>query len=83
MVGTKDAEYQQRINETESPAAVQRSIALFRRETRTATKPAAEKPAARADRFRAAVQPKGDGATIPAGRSENDDFESGFANARG
>ena len=82
-LGTKDAEYQQRINETESPAAVQRSIALFRRETRTATKPAAEKPAARADRFRAAVQPKGDGATIPAGRSENDDFESGFANARG
>jgi len=82
-LSTKDAEYQRRINETESAATVQRSIALFRRETRTAPKTAPEKPQARADRFRAAVQPKGDGAAPAPSNTDNDDFEAGFRTARG
>jgi len=82
-LSTKDAEYQRRINETESAATVQRSIALFRRETRTAPKTAPEKSQARADRFRAAVQPKGDGAAPAPSNTDNDDFEAGFRTARG
>ncbi len=82
-LATKDPEYQKRLNETESAAVVQRSIALFRRETRAAPKPTPAPPAQRTDRFRAAVQPKGDGAAAPAGRSDNDEFEAGFAQARG
>ena len=84
-LATKDAEYQAKLNATESPAVIQRSIALFRRETRTAPKPAAEKPreAVRADRIRAAVQPRGDGAAATPGRSDVDEFEAGFREARG
>jgi hypothetical protein len=84
-LGTKDAEYQRRINETESAAAIQRSIALFRRETRTAPRSASApaKPQERADRFRAAVQPKGDGAAPAPSNSDNDELEAGFRSARG
>ena len=82
-LGTKDPEYQQRINETESAAVIQRSIALFRRETRVAQKPTAKpvaQPQARADRFRAAVQPKGDGAAAPSSsNTEEEAFQAGFA----
>jgi hypothetical protein len=82
-LATKDAEYQTRINSTENANVIQRSIALFRRETRTAPKPVAEKPRdARADRFRNAVQPKGDGGGAPPGKSENEEFEAGYASAR-
>lgn len=85
-LASKPAEYQAKLNETDSPAAIQRSITLFRRETRATPKPAApEKPreAARADRIRAAVQPRGDGAAATPGKSDVDEFEAGFANARG
>lgn len=87
-LASKSAEYQAKLNETESAAAIQRSITLFRREARTGrpkpTPAAADKPRdVRADRIRSAMQPRGDGATPAPGKSDEDAFAEGFANARG
>jgi hypothetical protein len=87
-LATKDKSYQDRINGTESSAVMGRAIRLFQNETKAAAqpKPAATPPRTSDGRFvertRAAVQPRGDGAGVPAGRSEQDEFEAGFANAR-
>jgi hypothetical protein len=57
---SKDAAYQQRVNASESAAVIGRAIRTFQRETASA-KPVNGTPrdAARADRIRSAVQPRG------------------------
>lgn len=80
-LGTKDSAYQQRINGSESAAIIGRAIRTFQRETAAPAKPAAAaKPRddARAERIRAAVQPRGDNAGAAAGKSDDDMFEEGF-----
>jgi hypothetical protein len=85
----KDLAYQNRINGSESAAVIGRAIRLFQRETATTATPAKTNGAngtaqsnARADRIRAAVQPRGDNAGAASGRSEDDEFTAGFQNAR-
>lgn len=84
-LGTKDVAYQTRINGSESAAVIGRAIRLFQRETATAparSNGGTPRDTARADRIRAAVQPRGDNAGAPAGRSEDDEFEAGYRSAR-
>lgn len=78
-LATKDAAYQARINGTESAAVIGRAIRSFQTETRAAPKPT-EKPRddVRADRIRAAVQPRGDGGGPSATNSREDAFAAGF-----
>lgn len=77
---TKDAAYQDRINGAETAAVVERSIRRFQSEIAAKPKPA---PAPRAqiqtNRFRDAVQPRGDGGQ-PNGSSSTaaDEFLAGF-----
>lgn len=81
---TKDANYQQRLNMTNDPSIVMRSIRLFQSETRA--KPTTSPGNGRsrlANKFfaakaRAAIQPRGDGGRA-APSETTDDFESGFA----
>lgn len=87
-LGGKDAAYQERINSSESAAVIDRAIRDFRRETRnqaarpTATTPRSDPKAdARAERMKAAIQPRGDRAG-PAAPSEDDEFTAGFNSAR-
>lgn len=87
-LATKDEAYQAKVNGAEKAFVIRRAIRQFQADTKPAAatpKPAPEKPreTARADRFRAAVQPKGDGAAPAPGKSDNDEFETGFAHARG
>ena len=78
-LSTKDVAYQTRVNNTQSSAVISRAIQAFQNETKPAPKPAATpRDTARAERIRGAVQPRGDGALAPAGRSEDDDFLAGF-----
>jgi hypothetical protein len=78
-LATKDAAYQTRINHTMSPPVIARAIRLFQSETRTAPKVnVTPRNDARADRIRSAVQPKGDNAVAPPGKSVDDEFEAGF-----
>jgi hypothetical protein len=80
-LATKPAEYQQAINGSELADVIGRSIRLFQRETTDApakTNGTAQRDTARADRIRAAVQPRGDNAgNAPANTSE-DAFAAGF-----
>lgn len=78
-LATKDATYQARVNNTESAAVIARAIRSFQTETKATSKPT-EKPRddARADRIRAAVQPKGDGGGPAATNSREDAFAAGF-----
>lgn len=80
-LGTKDAAYQQRINGSESAQVIGRAIRLFQNETKAVpAKPAAATPrdTTRADRIRAAVQPRGDNAGAASGKSDDDEFLAGF-----
>ena len=83
----KDATYQARVNNSESAAVIGRAIKLFQRETTVAAQPRVNgtpRNDARADRIRAAVQPRGDaGGASAAGSSDDDQFEAGFRSARG
>jgi hypothetical protein len=84
-LATKDKAYQDRINGTIRAPVIQRAIRLFQNETKASAKPATPptpRDTARAERIRAAVQPRGDGAGTSSGKSENDEFESGYAKAR-
>ena len=75
----KDTIYQQRVNATESAAVISRAIRLFQKETAPAAKVnGTPRDTARAERIKAAVQPKGDGAAAPASRSDDDAFLEGF-----
>lgn len=84
-LATKDEAYQAKVNSAEKAFVIRRAIRQFQAETKAAAatpKPAPEKPrdTARADRFRAAVQPKGDGAAAPPpGNTEEEAFQAGFA----
>ena len=81
-LGTKDAAYQDRINGSESAAVIGRAIRLFQRETAAApAKPngATVRDTARGDRIRAAIQPRGDNAGAAASKTDQDEFEAGFA----
>ncbi len=78
-LGTKDAAYQDRVNASESAAVIGRAIRLFQRETAVpAAKPAA-RDTARADRIRAAVQPRGDNAGAAPSNTAEEAFAAGFA----
>jgi hypothetical protein len=80
-LATKDEAYQNRINGSESAAVIGRAIRLFQRETAVpVAKPNGATPhaAARADRIRAAVQPRGDNAGAGAAKTDDDEFEAGF-----
>lgn len=80
-LATKDDAYQARINGTESAAVIGRAIRLFQNETKAPPpKPPAAKPRdeARAERIQGAVKPKGDGAGVSSGKSEDDEFLAGF-----
>jgi hypothetical protein len=84
-LATKDAAYQQRLNETHSPAVISRSITRFQSETRVAVRPAvaslnAQLADARRGRIAGAVAPRGDGGRAePVGNDEDAAFASGFA----
>ena len=73
----KDVAYQVRINGSESAAVIGRAIRLFQNETKAAAAKATP-AAARADRIRAAVQPKGDNAGAAPDKSDDDEFMAGF-----
>ncbi len=79
-LATKDEAYQARVNGTESAAVIGRAIRTFQNETKAPAKPAATpRDNARAERIKAAVQPRGDGAgTGTGGTSDQDEFEAGF-----
>lgn len=78
-LGTKDAAYQARVNGSESAAVIGRAIRLFQRETATPAKPASQRDEARAERIRAAVQPRGDNAGAAPRNTAEEAFASGFA----
>ena len=80
-LATKSDAYQARVNGTESAAVITRAIRTFQNETKAPAKPVSATPrdSARAERIRAAVQPKGDGAgAAPTGKSDDDEFIAGF-----
>lgn len=75
----KDAAYQARVNGSESAAVIGRAIRLFQNETKTPPKPATTpRSDARAERIRAAVQPRGDNAGAAPGKTADDEFEAGY-----
>lgn len=89
----KSAEYQEKINSTNNPSIISRSIRLFRKETgkpsaarpskeTTPAKPSPQKEA-RSARIQSAVTPKGAGGSTPTRNSADDEFEAGFASERG
>lgn len=78
-LATKDAAYQTRVNGTESAAVIAKAIRTFQNETKTPPKSAVTpRIDARADRIKAAVQPRGDNAPAPAGKNDDDEFMAGF-----
>lgn len=80
-LSTKEATYQDRVLSSESAAVISRAIRLFQKETAPVpakSNGAVPRDTARADRIRAAVQPRGDNAGAAAGKSDQDEFEAGF-----
>lgn len=78
-LGTKDTVYQTRILQTVSPPVIARAIRLFQNESRVAVKaPVTPRNDARADRIKAAIQPRGDNAGAAPGNSDLDAFNEGF-----
>lgn len=78
----KGETYQKRINNSERAEVIENAIALFQKETAApktnGTARATAAATAAADRFKAAVQPRGDSGGPPPGKSEDEEFESGF-----
>lgn len=80
-LATKDAAYQHKINATESARVIAEAIDKFETETAARPRPApnpAPKIAARADRIREAIQPKGDGKQPAPSKTADDDFNEGY-----
>jgi hypothetical protein len=79
-LGGKDVAYQNRINGSESAQVIGRAIRLFQNETKAAPAKVNGTPrdAARAERIRGAVQPRGDNAGAAAGKTDDEEFEAGF-----
>lgn len=80
-LGKQPVEYQTKINATNSAVVVSRAIDKF---LASKAKPALPKPqepqvAVRRDRFKAAIQPRGDGGQAAPAKSADDDFAEGFA----
>jgi hypothetical protein len=75
-LATQPEEYQRKMNDTNSPYAIDTSIKQFQADTQATPKAQA---ASRSNRFKAAVQPRGAGgvASKP-GRSDDDEFNEGF-----
>ena len=79
-LATKDVAYQTRINGSESATVIGRAIRAFQKETAAAPKVnGTQRDLVRADRIRAAVQPRGDNAGVSSGgKSDDEMFEEGF-----
>lgn len=80
-LGTQDAAYRTRLNNTNSSTVISRAIDKFLAATapaKAAPEPA-PKVAARIDRIRSAIQPKGDGNQPGPSKTADDDFRAGFA----
>jgi hypothetical protein len=71
---TKGATYEKRINDTLSPAIIQSAIGRFQSEM----KQRQQQVRTRSRRLDESVQPRGDGMAPSAGKSLDDQFESGF-----
>ena len=79
-LGAQDQAYQTLINSTDSAQVIARSIGRFLAFKSHPTTPAsAPKIAARTDRIKAAIQPRGDGGQPAPAKSADDDFNAGFA----
>jgi hypothetical protein len=81
-LGAKPAAYQAKVNGTHSAAVLSRAIQAFQADTKApnATPPAASlRDQMRTARIQAAVKPRGDGGQAPPSRTDDDDFEAGFA----
>ena len=78
-LATKGTAYEARISGSESSDEIGRAIRLFQTETKGSPKAAATpRDTARAERIRGAVQPRGDNAGAPPGKSDDDEFLAGF-----
>lgn len=81
-LATQPAEYQQKINSTNSSAVISRAIDKFQQATAKPVSPA-PKPDPQADgrrnRLKDAVQPKGSGGPPNPAKSDDDEFALGFA----
>lgn len=74
----KDEAYQTKVNGSESAAVIGRAIKTFQRETAAPKPTVPQRDTARADRLRAAVQPRGDNAGAPPSKTADDEFHAGF-----
>ncbi len=82
-LATQPTDYQAKINNTNSSAVLSRAIDKFQAATATPPpppppKPPAPKNTAQSDRFRNAVQPKGDGGQPGPTKTDDDAFNEGF-----
>lgn len=85
-LASKEAAYQEKINNTNSAGVIARAIGLFKKETANPAptpppkKDPAPQAAARRDRIQDAVQPRGDGGppVTPRKSTEDDAFNEGF-----
>ena len=79
-LGKQDQAYQTLVNSTDSAQVIARSIGRFLASKSHPTTPAqAPKIAARQDRIKAAIQPKGDGGQPAPANNADDEFAKGFA----
>lgn len=76
----QDTAYQHRVNNTNSARVIARAIDRFQAATKPVPKAQipAPKVAARTDRIRAAIQPRGDGGQPNPSKHADDDFHEGF-----
>lgn len=80
-LGKQPVEYQTKINATNSAAVVSRAIDKFLASKANPAVQTGQTPqiAARRDRLKAAIQPRGDGGQPAPAKSADDDFAEGFA----
>jgi hypothetical protein len=79
-LATKDAAYQARLNSTNSAAVISRAISLFQAEAKAPATPSPSlKAQLQAARIKGAVQPRGDGGQAAPARTDDAEFEAGFA----
>ena len=78
-LGTTPGAYQVKVNGTNSAAVLSRAIQAFQAETKAAPATPSLKAQLQAARIQAAVKPRGDGGQAPPARSDDEDFEAGFA----
>ena len=80
-LSTQSPEYQKTINETQRPSKILRAINRFQASQKPAPKQQ-QQPAPKVvvsnQRFRGAIQPKGDGGAVTRTKPTEDDFDQGF-----